>query len=94
MLLGEFPIGVPLQRSEHRAVRHVMPVHDDERAEHPFGAAGVVFGAARLFGLDGIWLSVTAVQMVLSVAAAALLRYRHRARRPDRAAEPAASEAC
>ena len=54
----------------------------------------IVFGAARLFGLDGIWLSVTAVQMVLSVAAAALLRYRHRARRPDRAAEPAASEAC
>ena len=53
----------------------------------------ILFGAARLFGLDGIWLSVTAVQMVLSVAAAALLRYRHRARRPDRAAEPAARQA-
>ena len=54
----------------------------------------IVFGAARLFGLDGIWLSVTAVQMVLSVAAGALLRQRHRARRPERAPEPAAGKAC
>lgn len=54
----------------------------------------IVFGAARLFGLDGIWLSVTAVQMVLSVAAGTLLRYRHRSRRAEPALEPAAGEAC
>lgn len=54
----------------------------------------IVFGAAYLFGLDGIWLSVTAVQMVLSVVAGALLRYRHRARRREAVLEPAAGEAC
>ena len=54
----------------------------------------IVFGAARLFGLDGIWLSVTAVQMVLSVAAGTLLHYRHRTRRAEGALEPAAGEAC
>lgn len=54
----------------------------------------IVFGAARLFGLDGIWLSVTVVQMVLSVAAGTLLHYRHRTRRAEGALEPAAGEAC
>ncbi|WP_101722789.1 MATE family efflux transporter [Eggerthella timonensis] len=54
----------------------------------------VVFGAAYLFGLDGIWLSVTIVQMVLSAAAGALLHYRHRTRRAEGALEPAAGEAC
>ena len=54
----------------------------------------VVFGAAYLFGLDGIWLSVTIVQMVLSTAAGALLHYRHRTRRAEGALEPAAGEAC
>lgn len=54
----------------------------------------IVFGAAHLFGVDGIWLSVTAVQMVLSAAAGALLHYRHRTRRAEGALEPAAGEAC
>ena len=45
----------------------------------------VVFGVAYLFGLDGIWLSVTIVQMLLSVVAGALLRYRHRTRRASAA---------
>lgn len=54
----------------------------------------VVFGAAYLFGLDGIWLSVTVVQMALSAAAGALLHYRHRTRRAEGALEPAAGEAC
>lgn len=54
----------------------------------------VVFGAAYLFGLDGIWLSVTVVQMALSVVAGALLRHRHRTRRPEGTLEPAAGEAC
>lgn len=54
----------------------------------------IVFGAAYLFGLDGIWLSVTIVQMVLSAAAGALLHYRHRTRRAEGALEPAAGEAC
>lgn len=54
----------------------------------------IVFGAARLFGLDGIWLSVTVVQMVLSVAAGTLLHYRHRTRRAEGALEPAVGEAC
>lgn len=53
----------------------------------------VVFGAAYLFGLDGIWLSVTVVQMVLAVVAGALLRYRHRTRRRSTALEHA-QEAC
>lgn len=40
----------------------------------------VVFGAARLAGVDGVWLSVTVVQAILTVCAAALLRRRHRSR--------------
>ena len=40
----------------------------------------VVFGIAALFGLDGIWFSVTIVQMILAVAAGALLRWRHHRR--------------
>ena len=68
---------------------------DDARASNAivYGEAAlvvaVVFGMARLFGLDGIWFSVTVVQMALSVAAGALLRYRHRARERRRAPEPA-----
>ena len=56
----------------------------------------IVFGAAYLFGVDGIWLSVTVVQMVLSVAAGALLRYRHRTRcrEVETVLEPAAGEVC
>ncbi len=37
----------------------------------------VVFSVGRLFGLDGIWVSVTIVQMLLAVVAGALLRFRH-----------------
>lgn len=51
----------------------------------------MVFGAARLFGLDGIWWSVTAVQMVLAVGAGALLRYRHRTRRAHTATNAVAA---
>ncbi len=40
----------------------------------------VVFGMARIAGLDGIWVSVTIVQMVLACVAGALLRRRHRSR--------------
>ncbi|MEG0376138.1 MAG: MATE family efflux transporter [Raoultibacter sp.] len=40
----------------------------------------VVFGMGWLFGLDGIWISVTIVQIVLSCTTAVLLRLRHRKR--------------
>ncbi|WP_102375153.1 MATE family efflux transporter [Raoultibacter massiliensis] len=40
----------------------------------------VVFGMARIAGLDGIWVSVTIVQMVLACVAGVLLRRRHRTR--------------
>lgn len=48
----------------------------------------VVFGMALLFGLDGIWFSVTIVQMILAVLAGVLLRYRHRSRVTNSAPEP------
>lgn len=59
---------------------------DDARASSAivYGEAllvvAVVFGAARLAGVDGVWLSVTVVQAILTVCAAALLRRRHRSR--------------
>ena len=37
----------------------------------------VVFGIARVAGVDGIWFSVTIVQIVLACMAGALMRYRH-----------------
>lgn len=40
----------------------------------------VVFGMVRIAGLDGIWVSVTIVQMVLACVAGVLLRRRHRTR--------------
>lgn len=40
----------------------------------------VVFGMARIAGLDGIWVSVTIVQMMLACVAGVLLRRRHRTR--------------
>ena len=68
---------------------------DDAKASNAivYGEAAlvvaVVFGMALLFGLDGIWFSVTIVQMILSVIAGALLRYRHRTRARRTAARPA-----
>lgn len=59
---------------------------DDAKASNAivYGEAvlviAVVFGIAALFGLDGIWFSVTIVQMILAVAAGALLRWRHHRR--------------
>ena len=59
---------------------------DDARASNAivYGEAAlvvlVVFGMGRLAGLDGIWVSVTIVQMVLACAAGALLHRRHRTR--------------
>lgn len=49
----------------------------------------VVFGMARIAGLDGIWVSVTIVQMVLACVAGALLRRRHRSRASRAKMEPA-----
>lgn len=49
----------------------------------------VVFGMARIAGLDGIWVSVTIVQMVLACVAGALLRRRHRSRASRVKMEPA-----
>lgn len=49
----------------------------------------VVFGMARIAGLDGIWVSVTIVQMVLACVAGALLRRRHRSRASQAKMEPA-----
>lgn len=49
----------------------------------------VVFGMARIAGLDGIWVSVTIVQMVLACVAGALLRRRHRRRVSQAKMEPA-----
>ena len=72
---------------------------DDAKASNAivYGEAAlvvvVVFGMAALFGLDGIWFSVTIVQMILAVIAGALLRYRHRSR-ARKAAPDAAVEAC
>ena len=63
---------------------------DDAKASNAivYGEAAlvvaVVFGMAWAFGLDGIWISVTIVQMILSVAAGALLRFRHRSRERER----------
>lgn len=54
----------------------------------------VVFGLAALFGEDGIWFSVTIVQMILAVFAGALLRYRHCTRERRRASRAVASEGC
>lgn len=57
---------------------------DDAKASNAivYGEAAlvimVVFGMAYFFGMDGIWFSVTIVQMILSVLAGALLHYRHR----------------
>ncbi len=53
----------------------------------------VVFGVARAAGVDGIWLSVTIVQMILACLAGALLRYRHRARVERAATAPVARDA-
>lgn len=53
----------------------------------------IVFGMAWLFGLNGIWLSVTVVQMILAVVAGVLLRYRHKTR-ADRASVVPAHEGC
>lgn len=59
---------------------------DDARASSAvvYGEAVLVvvcvFGLGRLFGLDGIWLAVTTVQMMLSVIVAFLLRRRHESR--------------
>ena len=39
-------------------------------------------------GVDGIWFSVTIVQMMLACAAGALLRYRHRRRAAQAAPAP------
>ena len=70
---------------------------DDARASNAivYGEAVlvvlVVFGIARVAGVDGIWFSVTIVQMVLACAAGALLRYRHRRRAAQ--AAPAAQPA-
>ena len=44
---------------------------------------------ARIAGLDGIWVSVTIVQMVLACVAGALLRRRHRSRASRAKMEPA-----
>lgn len=49
----------------------------------------VVFGMAKLAGLDGIWVSVTIVQMILACVAGVLLRRRHRSRVAAGAAAPA-----
>lgn len=49
----------------------------------------VVFGMARIAGLDGIWVSVTIVQMVLACVAGALLGRRHRSRASRAKMEPA-----
>ena len=49
----------------------------------------VVFGMARIAGLDGIWVSITIVQMVLACVAGALLRRRHRSRASRAKMEPA-----
>ena len=69
---------------------------DDAKASNAivYGEAllvvAVVFGMGWLVGLDGIWFSVTIVQMILACVAGALLRYRHRTRErrgvPERAA--------
>ena len=67
---------------------------DDARASNAivYGEAVlvvlVVFGIARVAGVDGIWFSVTIVQMVLACAAGALLRYRHRRRAAQAAPAP------
>lgn len=55
----------------------------------------VVTGLGWLFGMDGIWISVTVVQMILACGAAALLCFRHRSRdaRAELAAQPV-SEGC
>ena len=53
----------------------------------------VVFGIARIAGVDGIWLSVTIVQTVLACLAGGLLRYRHRTRAERSSAAPAAVDA-
>ncbi|OUO87775.1 MATE family efflux transporter [Gordonibacter sp. An230] len=71
---------------------------DDARASSAivYGEAllvvAVVFGAARLAGVDGIWLSVTVVQAILSVCAGALLRRRRRARRAEGPARAAVGD--
>ncbi|WP_139653569.1 MATE family efflux transporter [Raoultibacter phocaeensis] len=68
---------------------------DDARASNTivYGEAVlvvlVVFGLARLAGLDGIWLSVTVVQMILACVAGVLLRRRHCTRVKAAAAKPA-----
>lgn len=49
----------------------------------------VVFGMARIAGLDGIWVSVTIVQMVLACVAGVLLRRRHRTRAAQAKMAPA-----
>lgn len=73
---------------------------DDARASNiiVYGEAvlviAVVFGLAKLFGVDGIWFSVTLVQMLLMVVAALLLRFRH-VRRVEQPTTPCvAQEAC
>ena len=67
---------------------------DDARASNAivYGEAVlvvlVVFGIVRVAGVDGIWFSVTIVQMMLACAAGALLRYRHRRRAAQAAPAP------
>lgn len=68
---------------------------DDARASNTivYGEAFlvvlVVFGMAKLAGLDGIWVSVSIVQMILACVAGMLLRRRHRVRIAASTAQPA-----
>ena len=68
---------------------------DDARASNTivYGEAFlvvlVVFGMAKLAGLDGIWVSVSIVQMILACVAGMLLRRRHRVRIAASAVQPA-----
>ena len=67
---------------------------DDARASNAivYGEAVlvvlVVFGIVRVAGVDGIWFSVTIVQMMLACATWPLLRYRHRRRAAQAAPAP------